>query len=168
MSVKGIANLSGVFGCVDVKWADLGKDPSSGKVPWVFDRPFLDFRRLDPLSRFVCLAVEAIGEEFPTRTALLLATSAGCLHADRKFAASLETIPAAGVFPYTLPSTCLGDVAIRHELVGPVLCLTTPHPEEALDEARLLLDMGEAEAAIVCTGDVVPPEHAHIEAVLLS
>ena len=166
--MKGVANLDGVFGCVEVRWPDLEKDPSSGKVPWVFDKPFPDFRRLDPLSRFVCLAVEAIGEDFPTRTALVLATSAGCLHADRKFAASLETIPSAGVFPYTLPSTCLGDVAIRHKIMGPVLCLTTPLRKEALAEAQLLLDMDEADAAIVCTGDVVPPTLVQIQAELLT
>ena len=72
------------------------------------------------------------------------------------------------MFPYTLPSTCLGDVAIRHELVGPVLCLTTPRAEDALDEALLMLHTDEADAAIVCTGDVLPPERAHIEAVLLT
>ena len=166
--MKGLANLEGVFGCIEVRWADRGRDPTSGKVPWVFDRPFKDFRRLDPLSRFCCLAAEAIGAEFPARTALVLATTYGCMHADHKFAHSLESIPAAGVFPYTLPSTCLGDLAIRHKITGPSLCLTTPDLGDGMIEARHILELGEADAALVCVGDVVPPNRVSILAVLLT
>ena len=52
--------------------------------------------------------------ELARRTALVLGTSYGCLHSDVCFARGLEpggTLRPA-VFPYTLPSTCLGEVAI--------------------------------------------------------
>ena len=101
-------------------------------------------------------------DAFPDRprTAILLASSLGCLHADLRFQASLapgaELEPA--VFPYTLPSTCLGDLAIRHALMGPTLSLTTAPglEEDGLAEAGRLIDLGEACGALVCLGDVLP------------
>jgi 3-oxoacyl-(acyl-carrier-protein) synthase len=162
---------------VRVSWAALGAEPA--RVPWkrIFAAPFPDFRRLDPLSRFCCIAAEAagIGPHLPeaarARTALVLATTLGCLHADRRFERSLA--PGApiepAVFPYTLPSTCLGELAIRHRLAGPTLCLSTEAGGEAtgLEEARALIGMGEADAALVCMGDAVPGERLAMAALLL-
>ncbi len=52
--------------------------------------------------------------------------------------------------------------------VCPVLCLSTGGERgSGLREARRLLELGEADAAIVLTGDVVPPD-ARIEAEFLS
>jgi hypothetical protein len=126
-----------------------------GRLPWVFERPFPEFRRFDPLTQQVCLAVEALGDGFEPGTALVLGTSRGCLDADLKFAASLEDFPNPAVFPFTLPSTCLGVVAIRHRITGPVLCLSTAPGDraQAADEALRLLAFGDADAAIVVSGD---------------
>ena len=161
MKWRAVADAEGVRGHeINIAWRDLGIDPSSGKVKWVLDRPFPDFRRLDPLARFCCLAAEAIGMPFPIGTAIVLTTTAGCLHADRKFQDSLATIAAAGVFPYTLPSTCLGDVAIRNEILGPVLCFSTADGDDGIGriEAQRLMELEEAPAALVLTGNVVPPD----------
>lgn len=162
MRAAGIADLRGVAGTGGTKvlWADRDVDPTRRRVPWVLPRPFPEFRRLDALSRFCCLAVEAMGVALPKSTALLLSTTKGCLHADVLFQESLQHEIKPGLFPYTLPSTCLGEIAIRHRVTGPNLCLTTApnRQRSALDEARLLLELGEADAAVVCMGDVVPPE----------
>jgi 3-oxoacyl-(acyl-carrier-protein) synthase len=157
----GVAGTSGTL----VRWCDRGLDPRA-RIPWrrVFDAPFPEFRRLDPLSRFCCLAVEAVApadhldRSTRERTALVLATTLGCLESDERFQRGLvaSTIEPA-VFPYTLPSTCLGDLAIRHGLMGPTLCLATGERdvEAAVCETARLLDSGEAAAALLCIGDVL-------------
>jgi 3-oxoacyl-(acyl-carrier-protein) synthase len=167
VAAAGVADETGVAGTggTAVRWEEAGTDPRT-RIRWrsFFDEPFPDFRRLDPLSRFCCLAAEAarpgdhLDEARRRDTALVLATTLGCLHADVRFAAGLEReaeIQPAGV-PYTLPSTCLGDVAIRHRLTGPTLCLAAAERDEhvGLREAGRLLALEEAAAALVCVGDV--------------
>jgi hypothetical protein len=176
----GVADADGVAGTggVRVSWAELGVDPHGRLVPWkrIFRRPFPDFRRLDALSRSCCLAAEAAGLErtLPkgqrARTALVLATVLGCLDADLRFAACLKGAPLEpAVFPYTLPSTCLGELAIRHGLGGPTLCLSTGPGEEAtgVREARALMEVEDADAALVCLGDAMPKGRLAIAALLL-
>ena len=167
VAAAGVADENGVAGTggTAARWEQAGTDPRE-RIRWqrFFDEPFPDFRRLDPLSRFCCLAVEAarpgdhLDEARREDTALVLATTLGCLHADVRFAAGLEgeaEIEPA-VFPYTLPSTCLGDVAIRHRLTGPTLCLAAANGDEpvGLREAVRLLALEEAAAVLVCMGDV--------------
>jgi len=136
----------------------------------LFDSENATFRRLDPLSRCVSVAVEAAGAadrippERRSGTALVMASRFGCLHSDLRFEESLapgrQVAPA--VFPYTLPSTCLGELAVRHGFKGPVLCLSSElEPDrEGLCEARALIELGEATSAIVCLGDYVGEEEA--------
>ncbi len=126
-------------------------------------RAFPTFRRLDPLAQRASLALEAAGAAalapaLRAETALLLGTAFGCLAADLAFADSLASDPSPAVFPYTLPSTCLGELALRHGLRGPTLALVTaPGGEgEALREAALWLAAGEAAAAVVVLGDALP------------
>ena len=177
----GVADATGVAGTLPVRiaWAALDVDPHGRSLPWgrVFPGPFPEFRRLDPLSRFCCLAVEAMGLDralspaLRPRTALVLATTLGCLHADLRFAKGLakgaQVEPA--VFPYTLPSTPLGELAIRHRIAGPTLCLSVEAGGEPLGvgEARALVEMGEADAAVVCLGDAMPGERLALAALLL-
>jgi 3-oxoacyl-(acyl-carrier-protein) synthase len=129
------------------------------------------FRRLDPLSRCVLVAAEAAGvaELIPPEhrggTALVSASRYGCLPSDLRFERSLDperkTEPA--VFPYTLPSTCLGELAVRHGFQGPMLCLTDHAGAlgEGLREACTLIELGEADSAIVCLGDFLGEEDAN-------
>jgi 3-oxoacyl-(acyl-carrier-protein) synthase len=169
VAAAGVADETGVAGTggARVRWEEAGADPRA-RIRWrsFFDEPFPDFRRLDPLSRFCCLAAEAarpgdhLDEARRRDTAIVLATTLGCLHADVRFAAGLEREAEIepAVFPYTLPSTCLGDVAIRHRLTGPTLCLAAADRDEqvGLREAARLLALEEASAALVCLGDVLP------------
>lgn len=153
------------------------RDFGAGGLPAVrwkqlFALPNPAYRHLDLFGRCVCLATEAAGlaralpDALRRDTALVLATDLGCLQSDLDFAHSLqpgERVSPA-VFPYTLPSTCLGELAIRHRLQGPLLCLMPGEAPPGLGlgllEARRLVLRGEARAAVVCLGDCVTEERA--------
>jgi hypothetical protein len=140
----------------------------------LFALPYPNYRHLDLFGRCICLATEAAGiarvlpQEQRRDTALVLATRLGCLQSDLDFAQSLQAGQrvSPAVFPYTLPSTCLGELAIRHRLQGPLLCLMPgaqdPRSGEriGLVEARRLVAGGEARAAVVCLGDCLTEERA--------
>lgn len=156
-------------GGVDRRWRDLGVDaPGDGRTfRAVFGRSDETFRRLDPASRVLVLATEAagldrvLGAGQREATALVVATTIGCLDADRQFARSLGSeMLDAPIFPYTLPSTCLGEVALRHGLRGTSICLSVV-PDGAgvaLAEAVRLLAAGEADTAVAATIDVLRGE----------
>jgi len=137
------------------------------KPRWPFDEPFENFRLLDPLSRFVAMAVEALGGQLDTDAAIVLATTQGCLWTDRQFEASRHSDLRPGLFPYTLPSAPIAAIAIRHGIRGPCLCLSGS-ADLAREEAERLIDAGEAPAVIVCTGDVVPPDVVCMTALYLT
>ena len=124
---------------------------------WPFETRFENFRLLDPLSRVTAMAVEALECEFAEDAAIVLATTQGCLWADRQFEISRSGDLRPGLFPYTLPSAAIAAVAIRHGIRGPTLCLCGS-TEQAMEEAERFLETGEASAVLVCTGDVVPPD----------
>jgi len=126
------------------------------KLRWPFEEPFENFRLLDPLSRVTAIAVEALGGGLATDAAIVLATTQGCLWADREFERSRHGDLRPGLFPYTLPSAAIAAIAIRHGIRGPTLCLSGT-AAVAREEAERLLATGEAPAALVCSGDVVPP-----------
>lgn len=150
-------------------WAALGVDPNVGPVRWpaglgAADR---DWRRLDATSRMFALAAiscDRAGRLDPaTRrdTALVLATATGCLATDLRFAAGLHDATASepALFPYTLPSTCLGEIAIRLALKGPTIALSCEPADYGVSVTTAvdLLLAGEARAALVLCGDWCPP-----------
>lgn len=151
-----------------VPWAP-GCDPLAGRLeapPGTLALPARELRRLDLLTQALLLCAAAAGVEAALapaerrETALILASREGCLEADLAFQASLApgAAPAPALFPWTLPSTCLGELALRLRLMGPTLCLgaeTAPEAGLALSEARALLSAGEAEAAVVAFGGVL-------------
>lgn len=156
--------LAGTGG-VRVRWAELGVPaPGDGRTfRAVFGRSDETFRRLDPASRALVLGCEALGLDrvlpvaYRERSALVIATTLGCLDADRQFANSLGAeMPDAPIFPYTLPSTCLGEVALRHGLRGAGICLSVAPDEHelAFTEGTRLLAAGEADAVVVGSVDV--------------
>lgn len=152
-------------GGVDTAWRDLDTAaPGDGRTfRAVFGRSDETFRRLDVVSRVLVLACEAAGLDrlLPVahreRTALVVATTQGCLDADRQFAQSLGSeMLDAPIFPYTLPSTCLGEVALRHGLRGASICLSVAPAGggSALAEAVRLLAGGETDTAVAAVVDV--------------
>jgi hypothetical protein len=60
------------------------------------------------------------------------------------------------LFVYTLPSSVIGEIAIRHGLTGPNLCLMGGSGE-LLAEASDMLRKGEAAACVCVYCDVVTP-----------
>ncbi len=155
-----------------MRWAELGVEPVSERLRWksLFRTPFRSFRRLDRLSQIVCMAAGAAGlDSVPDRstresTAVVFGSSAGCLDTDLRFSRGLQPggEPEAALFPYTLPSTCLGEIAIRFRLGGPTLCLATAPDRlgDAVDAGMSLIEQGDAAAAVVCLGDWLPAEAA--------
>jgi len=137
--------------------AHIDRSLDALRLPWPFEESFENFRLLDPLSRATAIAVEALGGDFAEDAAIVLATTQGCLWADREFERSRSGDLRPGLFPYTLPSAAVAAIAIRHAIHGPTLCLSGS-AEQAIEEAERLMACGEASAALVCTGDVLPPD----------
>jgi 3-oxoacyl-(acyl-carrier-protein) synthase len=143
-------------------WPDaLAQAVARGEVPdtsWatLFSSSCPRFGRMDALSRLGLMAVELLGVDFsalPERDrdelGVCLETRFGCLAADLNF---LETL-SPSVFTYTLPSTAIGEICIRHRLRGPVLCLipANDNEQQALEQARARLRDGGA-ARCLCIG----------------
>ncbi len=83
------------------------------------------FGRMDLMCRLGMIATELLEAGFSARdrerVGVCVETRAGSLVTDLQF---LRT-PRPSLFTYTLPSTVIGEVCIRHRLQGPVLCLLT-------------------------------------------
>ncbi|HZN38198.1 MAG TPA: beta-ketoacyl synthase N-terminal-like domain-containing protein [Planctomycetota bacterium] len=166
-----IAGSSGMH----TTWKRLGVEaPGTGRTfRAAFGRSDETFRRLDRCSRALVLATTAadiekvLPRDARDDTALVVETTLGCLDADLRFAASMRTEMCDGpIFPYTLPSTSLGEVALRYGLRGPSICLSVA-PDAAgasLAEASALLENGEATFALVATVDVLQHSVPHAEA----
>jgi 3-oxoacyl-(acyl-carrier-protein) synthase len=111
------------------------------------------FGRMDALSRLALMAVEALGVEFQDKdeVGVVLETHYGSLLADRQF---LRT-NSPSVFTYTLPSTAIGEICIRHKLRGPVLCLMTETGDgrQALEQAQAWLATGEVKSCLCLCAD---------------
>lgn len=111
------------------------------------------FGRMDALSRLALMAVEALGVEFANRdeVGVILETKHGSLLADRQFL--LTTSPS--VFTYTLPSTAIGEICIRHKLRGPLLCLLTETGDgrQALEQAQAWLVRREVKSCLCLCAD---------------
>src|SRR6266576_3886182 len=111
-------------------------------------RPGARHSRVDLLSRLALLAVEALGIDFSTmpgdRIGICLTASAGSLSTDTEYwkGRALAGGPSPTLFAYTLPSAAVGEIAIRHRLTGPNLCVVGE--DIVLSEARDLLRRGEA------------------------
>lgn len=155
VDARGVAGSSGVRGV----WTDLGVQAPGTAASFraLFGRPDATFRRIDRASRALVLAAEAAGlaEALPRTarddTALVIETERGCLEADLRFQRGLERDVLEGaVFPYTLPSAALGELALRHGLRGPALCLSigADGRGEALREAVRLIEEGAVTYAV--------------------
>lgn len=160
---------------VNMSWTRLGVPPPGDGRTFraVFGRSDETFRRLDVASRMLVLAGAAAGlpDVLPNgaaaATGIVVETSLGCLDADLRFARSMAAGMCDGpVFAYTLPSTGLGELALRHGLRGPTVCLSTV-PEQrgvALREAALLLATGECDLVVAGLVDVLATPWAEFEA----
>ncbi len=131
--------------------------------------PFPRFGRLDPLCKCACAAVEltgmaAGGGEPRDEMAIVLATQFGCLDTDMAFTRSLGQPGGASpkLFSYTLPSTAIGEIAIRYGIKGPNTCIC-PGPDttcEALWEGAELIHAGECRSCLCVAADAVSHQSA--------
>jgi 3-oxoacyl-(acyl-carrier-protein) synthase len=125
------------------------------------------FGRLDLSSRLAVLAVEKLGIDFESlsrdRIAICLSAKTGSLATDLEFWKGRDAAggPSPTLFAYTLPSSAIGEIAIRHQITGPNLCLFGDD-EHLLSEAKHLIASGEVDACICVSCQVLTPEVAEI------
>lgn len=116
------------------------------------------FGRLDPVCQLGLTAVEALGMKLEARAAVgvIVATQAGSLSTDAQYWRTRNEPGGASptLFVYTLPSSLVGEIAIRHGLTGPNLCLLGGR-SDVLREAGEWLQHGEATAVVCVDCDVV-------------
>src|SRR5580658_3178233 len=124
------------------------------------------YGRLDLASQLALLAVEELGIDFATqprdRVGICLGARAGSLAADFEFWRGRAAVggPSPTLFAYTLPSAAVGEIAIRHRLTGPNLCLLGD--SSVLAEAGDWLRRGEVEACLCVECHVVTPALAEM------
>src|SRR5215469_6749273 len=80
------------------------------------------FGRMDLLSQLALASVESLGIDFDTmdrsRTGVCMAVSAGSLATDIEYWKGRKEVggPSPTLFAYTLPSSAIGEIAIRYRL----------------------------------------------------
>lgn len=111
------------------------------------------FLRMDLMCRLGFLAAELLGVNFDAMTdthrerlGVCVESFTGSLDTDIRFAQT----PRPSIFAYTLPSTVIGEICIRHQLKGPVLSLISPDTSgaNAMTEAAEWLRDGDAEMVL--------------------
>ena len=125
------------------------------------------FGRMDLASQLALLAVEKLGIDFgkfpSDRIGICLVANAGSLSTDAAYWNGRDAVGGLSptLFAYTLPSAAIGEIAIRHKLTGPNLCLVGGN-ETVLAEAEDLLRRGEADAVVCVCCDVISPAAAKL------
>ena len=124
------------------------------------------FGRLDLASQLVLLAVEKLSIDFDVwsrdRIGICLAAQAGSLATDFEYWRGRDLVggPSPTLFAYTLPSAAIGEVAIRHRLTGPNLCVVGE--DNLLIEARDWLQRAEVDACLGIFCTVITPAIAEM------
>ncbi len=113
------------------------------------------FHKMDVQSKVTILAVEMMDIPFenwdPFKIAMLFDTQNGSIAADKAFEASRKTIPSPALFVYTLPNIFMGEIAIKHSLKGPHICLQlNPESTESILIKRVdqLIKNNQADAIL--------------------
>jgi 3-oxoacyl-(acyl-carrier-protein) synthase len=149
-----------------VTWHSLGVEAPGTGISFraLFGRTDATFRRLDRMTRALVVAVEAcaldtrLSDAEREDTGLVVETACGSVELDLAYTRALASGNVrVSLFPYTLQSTCLGDVALRHGLCGPTLSLSVARggEGEALREARRMLARGELRRVVVGSVDAL-------------
>src|SRR5689334_24636490 len=86
------------------------------------------FGRMDLLSQLALLSVESLGMDLETmdrsRIGVCMSVCAGSLATDIEYWKGRKDVggPSPTLFAYTLPSSAIGEIAIRYRLTGANLC----------------------------------------------
>jgi len=135
---------------VSLSWNDL------------FDAPCSRFGRMDLLSRAGLMGAElldidfgAVPEQTRNRIGVCLQTRSGTLSTDMEFLADIGP----STFIYTLPSSVIGEICIRHVLRGPSLCLMSESSSgrNIVTEAVERIATGEADAMLCLSCEATAP-----------
>ena len=175
----GMLDRGGIYGSsgTAVTWRELEADPpGTGRtVHKVSGKTDATFRRIDYPSRALVLACEAAGvdavltEAQRQQTAICVETALGSLTTDVDFQRSLsEDVVQAGIFPYSLTSTSLGEVALRYKLRGPTVSISVldEAPGEGLREALRMLASGDVPFVVTGRADAAREAAAGFEAAM--
>lgn len=125
------------------------------------------FGRLDLASQLAVLAVESLEIDFDTlardRIGISLNVRAGSLSTDVEYWRGRDNVggPSPLLFTYTLPSSAIGEIAIRHRLTGPNLCFVGSD-EAMLSEAVQWIRRHEVDGCICVSCDVVTAAAAEV------
>jgi 3-oxoacyl-(acyl-carrier-protein) synthase len=125
------------------------------------------FGRLDLASQLALLAVEKLGINFDPlpreRIAICLVAKAGSLSTDVEFWKGRDALggPSPTLFAYTLPSAAIGEIAIRHRLMGPNLCFVGDS-RDLLPEASGLIRRGVADACVCLYCQIISAEASRL------
>lgn len=120
------------------------------------------FGRMDLLSQLALLSVEWLGVDFEkmdrNRVGVCMAVSAGSLSTDVEYWKGRNDVggPSPTLFAYTLPSSAIGEIAIRYRLTGPNLCLVGSGAM-LLPEARDMILRGEVDSCVCLACRAVSP-----------
>jgi Beta-ketoacyl synthase, N-terminal domain len=119
-------------------------------------------RRLDPLTRLACAAVDRLlqqGGELPPDTAVLVATSYGAVESTFKFAQSISAYGDAGgsptPFTTSVHNSCAAAIGELLRLRGPTTTISqgATGTHAALRFAHRLVETGRAPASLVLAGE---------------
>lgn len=134
----------------------------------MFAAPCPRFGRMSSLTRLGLMTVELLDAGFAgmteaqrTDTGLCMLSPCGSLETDIDFLREISP----GTFTYTLPSSVIGEVCIRHRLRGPGLCLMSAEENAGrgiVEEACERIAMGEAEAMVCLLCDAPGPDARNI------
>jgi 3-oxoacyl-(acyl-carrier-protein) synthase len=140
------------------------------------------FGRMDLLSQLALLSVESLGIDFETmdgsRIGVCMSVCAGSLSTDIEYWKGQKDIggPSPTLFAYTLPSSAIGEIAIRYRLTGPNLCFVGTDAM-LVPEARDLIERNEADGCVCVACNVITaaasglirtPPRAHARAAFLT
>jgi 3-oxoacyl-(acyl-carrier-protein) synthase len=120
------------------------------------------FGRMDLLSQLAVLSVEWLGIDFetmePDRVGVCMAVTAGSLSTDIEYWKGRNDLggPSPTLFAYTLPSSAIGEIAIRYRLTGPNLCLVGSDAI-LLSEARDMILRGEVDSCVCIACNAITP-----------
>ncbi|MBC8453828.1 hypothetical protein H8D64_02105 [PVC group bacterium] len=137
----------------------VNKDLMSIKWSTLFSSSCSRFGRMDPLSRLGLLTTELFDIDFANQsdeennqTGFCMASNYGTISTDIKFLQNISP----STFVYTLPSSVMGEVCIRHKLRGPCLCLMSHgnDGQNVIQEACERIEMGEATSMLCLFCDI--------------
>jgi 3-oxoacyl-(acyl-carrier-protein) synthase len=118
------------------------------------------FGRMDLLSQLALLSVESLRIDFETldrsRIGVCMSVCAGSLATDIEYWKGRGEVggPSPTLFAYTLPSSAIGEIAIRYRLTGPNLCFVGSDAM-LIPAARDLIERNEADGCICVACNVI-------------